>query len=254
MKMSSFESRVESLLKQIEMDVDERLELVRLMNVFAQHSIPPDPFELYPDYAGLKDQFLKASQGDDAEALEESFLALYCHLHGHEAPYTLSERQRMDETGGYWCHAGGISPVIKAGKYIRSETVSADFGAGNGLQGLLIQKLHPHKKTIQIEIASQMVEAGKHLQDWLEIPKDRVQWIVGDVIDHTPKGMDFIYLYRPVRPEGEGIGFYQRFVKEVENSKTPVIIFSIADCLRSFFSPQVKVFYSDGHLTCFEKK
>jgi hypothetical protein len=49
----------------------------------------------------------------------------------------------MDRSGGYWCHAGGLSPVLKAGAFIEPDTVSADFGAGNGLQCLLMQKIHP---------------------------------------------------------------------------------------------------------------
>ena len=180
---------------------------------------------------------------------------LYCLVHGHEAPYTKRERQRVDETGGYWCHAGGLSPILKAGPFIKPSTVFGDFGAGNGLQGLLTQKLWPHKKTVQIEISSKMVRAGKALQSWLGIPDERVEWIVGDVADTSPENMDFIYMYRPVRPVGLGEEFYKKFASEVDaGARSPITIFSIADCLREFLPLSFEMFYTDGHLTCFRKQ
>jgi hypothetical protein len=232
-------------------DPVERGRLVRLMLLLADLPPPPDPLGLFPEYGRLRDGFLAAASGSDGEALEEAFLALYAHLHGHEAPYTPDERARVDETGGYWCHAGGLSPILKAAPWIGPDTVSADFGAGNGLQTLLMQRLYPHARTVQIEISSRMVEAGRELRGWLSIPDDRVEWIVGDVMDVTPEGMDFIYIYRPVRPEGPGRAFYARFAAAIERSPRPVVVFSIADCLRTFLPPAFEVFYSDGHLTCF---
>jgi hypothetical protein len=229
----------------------ERKQFARLMLLFKESDNPRDSLGLFPNYAELKDRFVSALNGTDADEIEETFLTLYCHLHGYEAPYTRCERQRMDETGGYWCHAGGVSPILKAGPYIKPESVVGDFGAGNGLQCLLMQKLFPHRKTIQIEISSRMVEVGKELQEWLDIPEERVQWIVGDVLDHDPSEMDFIYLYRPVRPEGQGIRFYRRFASSLIASERRVVIFSIADCLRPFLPDTFKIFYSDGHLTCY---
>jgi hypothetical protein len=95
-----------------------------------------------------------------------------------------------------------------------------------------------------------MVEAGRGLQEWLGIPDERVEWVTGDVMDASPAGMDFIYLYRPVRPEGRGRAFYERFAAGLETSG-PVVIFSIADCLRAFLPERFEVFYTDGHLTCY---
>lgn len=234
----------------------ERERLFRLLELFTELPPPPDPFGLYPRYGEYHADLGAALTGSDADEIEERFLTLYAHVHGHEAPYTDAERRRMDETGGYWCHAGGLSPILKAGSHLTPDSISADFGAGNGLQSLLMQRLDPHAKTIQIEISSRMVEAGRHLQAWLEIPEARVEWVVGDVLDHSPAGIDFIYLYRPVRPDGEGRRFYEHFAAELERvakegvQRAPVI-FSIADCLREFLSERFEVFYRDGHLTCF---
>jgi hypothetical protein len=232
----------------------ERERFVRLVSLFAQLPIPPDPHGLYPHYGELKERLLScALDGDDGDDLEEAFLSLYCHVHGHEAPYTPQERQRVDRTGGYWCHAGGISPILKAAPHIHRHTVSADYGAGNGLQALLMQWLYPHLRTVQIEISSRMVDAGRHLQRWLGIADGRVQWRVADVCEVLPRGMGFIYLYRPVRPEGEGRRFYEMLASELAQTRHEVVIFSVADCLRSFLPPQLEVFYSDGHLTCYRR-
>nr|MBC8425433.1 hypothetical protein [bacterium] len=194
---------------------------------------------------------LAAIDAAEPDAVEEAFLTLYCHVHGHEAPYSAAERRRMDETGGYWCHAGGVSPLLKAGDHIGPDTVSADFGAGNGLQGLLMMTLYPHARTRQIEISSRMIASGRELQRWLGIDEDRVEWVAGDLLEQSPRGLDFIYLYRPVRPEGAGRRFYERFAAELAAQERPVVIFSIADCLREFLGPEFEIFYRDGHLTCF---
>jgi hypothetical protein len=232
----------------------ERERLATLMELFATLPAPPDPHGLFPDYEHLQRRLVAAIASTDGELLEEAFLELYCHLHGHEAPYSADERRRVNETGGYWCHAGGLSPILKAGEHLEPGSVSGDFGAGNGLQTLLMQKLHPHRLTVQIEISERMVEAGRELQAWLGIPGERVEWVVGDVLDHVPAGMDFVYLYRPVRPEGEGRRFYERFAATLESSPSPVVVFSIADCLREFLSTDFEVFYSDGHLTCIRRR
>lgn len=170
----------------------------------------------------------------------------------HEARYTPEERELMDLAGGYWSHAGGLSPVLKAAPWISPATVSADLGAGNGLQGLLFQYLYPHQLTIQYEISSDMVNLGQNLQDWLGIPEERVEWVVGDVCDQVFEDIDFYYLYRPVRPTTDrGEAFYENLAEMLDWGEKPVIIFSIADCLKPFLSRRFKVFYTDGHLTCF---
>jgi hypothetical protein len=246
-------SRLRNLVGREERSQEEHERLLALMNLFAGLPRPPDPFHLFPRYSELQERFLACAEGRNSEALEESFLALYSHLHGYEVPYTADERQRVVETGGYLCHVGGLSPILKAVPFIEPTTISADFGAGNGLQGLLVQKLRPHRKTIQIEISSRMIEAGRQLQGWLGIPREQVEWVASDVSEFSPVGIDFIYLYRPVRPTGGGDGFYRDFAARLAASKKPVVIFSVADCLRSYLPAEFEVFYSDGHLTCFRR-
>jgi hypothetical protein len=250
--MKGFRERLETPIRSEDYSEEERARLVRLMALFAELPAPSDPDGAFPRYGEYKERFLSCIAGEDAEVLEEAFLNLYAHLHMHEAEYTEEERRRMDEAGGYWAHAGGLSPILKAAPWIGPDTVSADLGAGNGLQGLLFQYLYPHKRIVQIEISSRMVEIGKRLQAWLGIPNERVEWIVGDVCEQSLDGMDFIYLYRPVRPSTErGKVFYENLAERLDRSRRQVVIFSIADCLKEFLSPRFEVFYNDGHLTCF---
>ncbi len=251
---NGFQKRLFEVLDRCDRSEQEQETLVRLMCLFASLDSPPDPAGLMDGYEAAKKRFMDAADGSSGETLEEAFLNLYCLVHGHEAPYTREERKQVDATGGYWCHAGGLSPILKAGQFIRKDTVFADYGAGNGLQGLLVQKLWPHKKTVQIEISSKMVEAGKALEEWLGIPPERVEWVTGDVSLTPPVGMNFIYMYRPLKPVGPGVAFYENFAREVALSDGRIIIFSIADCLKDYLPKSFEIFYSDGHLTCFSNE
>jgi hypothetical protein len=244
-------SQLNDLLSGDGRDPDERSRLVTLMQLLARLPPPPDPLGLYPDYTDHLERFLLAARCDDPDLLEDLFLTLYAHVHGFEAPYTRGERERLDEAGGYWSHAGGLSPILRAGRHLTRASVSTDLGAGNGLQLLLVQVLDPHARSIQVEISGGMIEAGRALQGWLGVPDERVTWIHGDVLEHTPEGADFVYLYRPVRPQGPGRAFYERLARALESSGRTVVVFSIADCLGTFLSPRFEIFYSDGHLTCF---
>ncbi len=228
--------------------------LARLVELFCALPEPPASPRSYPHFARDQARLVRVARSCDAEDIEEALLTLYAQLHGHELRYTGEERRRMDISGGYWGHAGGLSPLLRAGAHIGPETVSADFGAGNGLQGLLLQRLFPHRLTRQIEISSASVEAGRQLARWLEIPGERLEWIVGDVRDHSPQGLDFIYLYRPLRPEGEGLLFYERFARALDEDPRPVTIFSVADPLRSLLSSEFVRFYCDGQLSCYRRE
>jgi hypothetical protein len=98
-----------------------------------------------------------------------------------------------------------------------------------------------------------MVEIGKRLRRWLGIPGHRILWYVDDVMNASTEGVDFLYLYRPVRPDGPGRSFYERIAAELDAADREVVIFSIADCLRDFLSDAFESFYNDGHLSCFRK-
>ena len=235
-------------------DAGEAHRLARLLLRFLTLPSPSGSESHFPRAGELQRALETAILRGAGEEIEDAFLELYAHVHMNEAPYTSEERLQLDEAGGYWNHAGGLSPILKAHPWIEADSISADFGAGNGLQGLLLQLLYPHAKTVQIEISSKMKDIGEGLREWLGVPAERVEWITDDILNVSASGYDFIYLYRPVRPEGTGRNFYARFAREVEANEKPPVIFSIADCLRKFLSDRYEVFYGDGHLTCFRPR
>jgi len=249
----SIAERLDRVLHPDDLAPVERDRLIHLMLRFAELPAPPDRFGLYPRYEQLKEGFLDAIDLGRPAEIEERFLELYAHLHMHEAPYTPSERRRLDASGGYWNHAGGLSPVLKAGDWIRTGSSSADLGAGNGLQAMLLQVLYPHRRSYLLEISGRMVRIGRDLQHWLEIPENRITWIVADILDVPVPEVDFLYLYRPVRPEGPGGTYYRRLAGELEGFSRAVVVFSIADCLGDYLSKRFRRFYSDGHLTCYQR-
>ncbi|MEK6775351.1 MAG: hypothetical protein AABY87_00545 [bacterium] len=222
--------------------------LIRLFNSLGSRTDFPG---LYPGFAPLFFRFRRDLDRGDPERVEDDLTQIYCYLHGSNNGYSPSDRQEMDAYGGYWCHAGGLSPLLRAGPYITPETRLADYGAGNGFQGLLFQYLYPHKKTCQIELSSRMIESGRRLQSFMGIPGQKVEWIHKNVIEVQPADFDFIYIYRPVRPEGRGKAFYESFARDLDQVRHPVTIFSIADCLKDFLGRRFRIFYDDGHLTCF---
>ncbi len=231
----------------------ERERLAALVALVATLPPPPDRFGLLPEYGRLRAALLTAMAAGDGEALEAAFLELYCHLHGHKAPYDAGERAIVDRTGGYWCHAGGLSPVLKAPDWITPASRSIDLGAGNGLQLLLVQWLAPHALTVQVEISRRMCEAGRDLQRWLGIPDERVEWRVADVTQQSASGYDLVYLYRPVRPEGGGELFYRRLGRELATAPGDPVILSVADCLRPYLPAAFERTYFDGHLACYRR-
>jgi hypothetical protein len=232
-------------------DPHEAERLATLIDLFLSLPEAPSRRLPFPEFTRLRDRLGRAVEEGDPERIEPRLLELYAHVHMNEAPYSREERQRVDATGGYWNHAGGLSPILKAAPWISPETRSADFGAGNGLQGLLLQSLYPHARTTQIEISARMRDIGEALREWIGVPRERVEWIVDDVLNVPASGYDFVYLYRPVRPDGPGREFYPRFARQVEAQPHPPVIFSIADCLRDVLSSRYEVIYGDGHLTCF---
>jgi hypothetical protein len=192
--------------------------------------------------------------GNDPSSLEGALLKLYERFHGAGAVYSPYERDLLLERRGYSCHPGGLSPLIKAVQFVRPESIVADLGAGNGLQGLLLQCLSPHQKTIQIEISSEMIRIGRIFQQALGISNDRIEWIHDDIMNVSIETADFIYIYLPAKPLERGKELYEALANKLIMMNSPLVIFSVADCLAKFLDGQFSIFYSDGHLTCFMKK
>ena len=182
--------------------------------------------------------------------VEDALLSLYINLHKAGSIYTEEERQRLRLKGGYLCYPGGLSPLRLASEFITEETIVADLGSGNGLQGLLLQELYPHRKTIQIEIARELIRIGKLYQRVLGIMDEKVEWINDDIMNAHYEEADLIYIYRPARPV-EGAVLYRSIGENLSRLNKKVTIFSVADCLAPFLNERFTIHYDDGHLKIF---
>jgi hypothetical protein len=195
---------------------------------------------------------LKSALGNgEFPSLERALLALYIRLHSAGSTYSPHEREILTKRKGYSCYPGGLTPLIRAAQFVRPDSTVADLGAGNGLQGLLLQCLCPHKKTIQIELSAEMIRIGKVFQRALGFSADRIEWIHDDIVNASIETADFIYLYLPAKPLDGGKEVYEAIASKISEMKRPVAVFSVADCLAQFTGRQLSVSYMDGHLTCF---
>ena len=87
------------------------------------------------------------------------------------------------------------------------------------------------------------------LEDAYRLDPEELRWTC------EPSQFDFVYIYRPLRPEGEaGLRFYRQFAADLAASESGAVIFSIADCLKDFLDDSFLRFYDDGQLACFRKE
>jgi hypothetical protein len=227
------------------------LMLARVGALFDELAARPGIDDIVPSYVKFHQELLVARDTGDEDRIETALARLYCVIHGSGGAYAEAERTAFDKLGGYWCHAGGLEPLHLAAPFFTPETRFVDYGAGNGLQGLLFQHLYPHRLTTLVELGGPMIDQGRRLQSLLGIPGERVHWVHASIMAVPPHDFDVIYLYRPVRPEGEGRSFYAMFAREVAKVGHPVTIVSVADCLRDFLPPAFRMIHGDGQITCF---
>jgi hypothetical protein len=198
--------------------------------------------------------FLAAIKRDNELELETALTGLYTCLHQAGTRYSPSEKACLKSKEGYASYPGGFSPLIRAEPFIGPDTVVADLGAGNGLQGLLFQYLYPHRMTVQIELSAEMIRVGRILQNALMISEDLIKWIHDDLVNVSIENVDFVYIYRPARPLKGGSEVYREVAGKLMEGNKSRVVFSIADCLAGYLDEHFSVIHSDGHLTCFKKK
>lgn len=228
--------------------------LARVGELFDELAVRPGIDSVVPSYLKFHRELRAARETRDEDRIEIALARLYCVVHGSGGAYAAAERLVFDKLGGYWCHAGGLEPLHLAEPFFTPETRFVDYGAGNGFQGLLFQHLYPHRLTTLVELGGPMIDQGRRLQALVGIPEERLRWVHANIMDVPPSGFDVVYLYRPVRPEGEGRAFYAMFAREVAKVDHPVTIVSVADCLRDFLPPAFRVIHGDGQVTCFTNR
>lgn len=227
--------------------------LQKIEEAFLKISLYAPVKKEFPQLHDSVQNYLSVSQKRYDDETETAFLNLYCEIHRTGSVYSSSERLKLDGKHGYFNHPGGISPLLRAQPYLKEESISADLGAGNGLQGLLFQYLYPHRKTWLIELSAEMIRIGKIYQEALGIPDEKIEWINDDIMNVSLDPVDFLYLYRPSKPINDGIALYHYLERQLNSRKNPVTIFSIADCLKDYLDDSYTEFYNDGHLTCFNR-
>ena len=228
--------------------------LERIGALFLRLARTPGFPEAYPWCRQAARGLDEALSGGEEGRVEEEVLRYYCLLHSADVYYGPEELHRLQGMGGYWCYAGGLEPLFRAGPFISRECLSADLGAGNGLQGLLLQYLYPHRRLTQVELSGSMIRRGKRLRHWMGLREESFEWIHGDILEISPERFDFIYMYLPVRPKGVGSDFYKGLAGALASAGRPLILFSVADCFQPFAPPALRVFHSDGHLTCYSSR
>ncbi len=206
---------------------------------------------MVPAVAERREKVLAAQRLGDPEEREAALLELYLCLHAVGWTYSAGEQIALDHWVGVECLPGGMMPLLLAAHLIGPDSVCADLGAGNGLQGLLLQMLQPHRRTVQVELAGELIAAGRRYQQALGIAAGRMDWRQQDLAEADLTGIDLIYLYRPARPMGRGRDLYQAVADNLAACPQPVTIVSLADCLGRFLSSRFAPVYQNEFVDIF---
>ncbi|BCS97278.1 hypothetical protein DSLASN_29100 [Desulfoluna limicola] len=209
----------------------------------------PEVQRLAPEVRDWDAHLRSARSDNDVEEQEYALLELYRTLHTAGAGYTPSEKAKLDSQKGLHGLSGGLMPLLMAKELITPETRMADLGAGNGLQGLLLQCLAPHRNTLQVELSDSHLAAGRLFQKVLGIPEKRVTWLHGDLFTSDLSHTTLVYLYRPVRPSEITAPLYKKLADTLSAIDHPIHLISVADCLTPHLETLVTPLYTDGFLT-----
>ena len=227
-------------------NADETQTIEAVLTTLARH---PEVQRLAPEAILWHDNLLTAKADGDIEEQEYALLELYRTLHTAGAGYTCEEQERLDGQKGLHGLSGGLLPLFMTRELITPETYLVDLGAGNGLQGLLLHALAPHRHTLQVELSRSHLAAGRLFQRVLEIPDHRITWHHGDLFEVDLCQATLIYLYRPVRPSKTTHPLYQKLAATLESLPHPVHLVSVADCLTPHMEHTMPPLYTDGFLT-----
>jgi 16S rRNA G1207 methylase RsmC len=126
-----------------------------------------------------------------------------------------------------------------------------DLGCGNGLQGILLKMVAPHKKTRQIELSKKYLETGNIFVEALGLDKPGFSFENNDIGAVDVSDADFIYMYRPARPMGEGKLFYENLAEKFSRIKKNFYLLSVADCFEPFIKSKYIKIYSNDFLSIF---
>ena len=83
-------------------------------------------------------------------------------------------------------------------------------------------------------------ETGRCYQEALGISNERILLENGDIADADLGEVDLVYLYRPVRPQGDGELLYRIIAQKLAESGRFVTIVSMADRMGHFLDESFK--------------
>lgn len=206
-----------------------------------------------PDSLNCLDDLKKGIKEEDIKMRESALIELYIALHQGGRGYSDKEEELLKEKRGLKGLPGGILPVIIASHLIEEDYVFVDLGAGNGLQGLLLQYIFPHRLTRQIELAKAHLDTGSIYENQLGFDEKKILYENIDILSGDFSNVDFIYMYRPVRPIDSGLEFYKNLYNKLKQIKKPHFILSVADCFEPFLGQEYKKIYENEFLKVFKK-
>lgn len=192
-----------------------------------------------------------AAEDNNIEKREELLTDLYLLLHRYGAGYSSNEKKFMERSRGLKWLPGGLMPLVLGSYLMRSDFEFCDLGCGNGLQGFLMQALCPHKKTRQVEISESYLKSGNIFLNPLKIDKKKTSFENTDIKDFEMNDTDFVYMYRPARPMGEGAVLYKNLADKFFLNKKNFYLLSVADCFEPFIKGKYEKIYQNEFLSIF---
>ncbi|MGM0418988.1 MAG: hypothetical protein ACQEQS_09715 [Thermodesulfobacteriota bacterium] len=207
--------------------------------------------QISPESALLKNQLLYARKNNETDKRESLLIELYLALHRSGAGYSRSEDKVLENKKGLKWLPGGLMPLVFASFIIKPEDVFIDLGCGNGLQGTLLKAVAPHRKTRQVELSKKYLETGKIFVEALGLDQSGFSFENNDIGAADISDADFIYMYRPARPMGEGKLFYENLAEKFLSIKKNFYLLSVADCFEPFIRSKYIKIYSNDFLSIF---
>jgi hypothetical protein len=251
--MHEYARQLDGLASSMEEDVFSVPEAALLEGALVTIAEDSEIRSMFPAVDMLLRCYASTRDAGERDEREYRLLRLYLGLHSLGTGYTPDEAGKITEAHGIANLPGGMLPVVAASRLIGSESASADLGAGNGLQGLLLQKLMPHRRTLLVELSSRLLDTGRMLEQALGIDEGKVEWVCGDILDADLSDIDLVYMYRPAKPYREGKALYENIAQRLSAASAGISILSVADCLGPYLGSEFALMHKDGYMTYYRK-
>ncbi|MDY0132041.1 MAG: methyltransferase [Desulforegulaceae bacterium] len=250
MESEAFELMEKSFAKFMD-NIFEEEKILRIEEVLIKLSFEESVFSKIKEAQEIGFELIKAQKAKDIEKREMLLINLYLLFHKYGAGYSFEEEKFMEKSKGLKWLPGGLMPLVLGSYLMKPEYEFCDLGCGNGFQGILMQALSPHSKTRQVEISKNYLEAGRIFLKPLKIDKEKISFENTDISNFKMKETDFVYMYRPSRPMGEGAQLYRNLSNRFYLNKKSFYLLSVADCFEPFIKGDYEKIYQNEYLSIF---